>query len=769
MPGAFYPPIGVPIYSTLSAFPNGGVAGELGVAQDTGILYEWSGSAWQKIGGPGTTVTSVNGITGAVTLVAGSNIVITPAGQNITIAASGGGGGSGVDTIGAFDGQPAVGNALFISGTTLYTQSATTSNPGMVNNSSQTFSGNKSFTGDLLPQADTGSNVGSAVLRWFQGFFQDVVSSTIKLIGSTSGTFTAQAAATTTDYTVTMPAAQAQGGLTNDGSGNLSWALASGSVTGALKSADWTTFNNKQSAITTGNLTSTPTTNLVVTGGTGAVIGSGALFTLTGASLVEATSSVLTITGATNAVLGTGVSIQVKQAATAQNGYLSSTDWNTFNGKQAAGNYVTALTGDVTASGPGSVAATLATVNSNVGSFTNASLTVNAKGLVTAASNGAAPVTALAAVGAVPNANAASISGNTLNLQPFNAANPGVVPLSGGGTTNFLRADGSWSFPSAPNVVSKTANYIAVANDFILSSTNPFTVTLPTASGINGQSVRVKKTDNDMTAITSIATTGGQTIDGNAANLYFCQTINEEWVFVSDGSNWIVNSHLCDTPITQYFYPLSATSAYVFSWTGNQNLVLGDTYTDGTGKTFTVSASTNTTTGTFSGNGTPAATGTLTRATGTGVASVVWTSRTITGAPAAGTGTNSLRWWRTGQFYNYQFTQIQTVAGTTGSGMYIYYFLPPPLSIDSTITQNGFSITNNVGSLLGNGYWSNSATGIASTSDNITLKAYSSNQLFMCIMEGRVGFLFNSANTPYNAANFQIYLTGQIPISGWLP
>lgn len=68
-------------------------------------------------------------------------------------------------------------------------------------------------------------------------------------------------------------------------------------------------------------------------------------------------------------------------------GCLSAADWTTFNGKQAAGNYITALTGDVTATGPGSVAATLATVNSNVGSFTLSNITVNAKGLVTAASS----------------------------------------------------------------------------------------------------------------------------------------------------------------------------------------------------------------------------------------------------------------------------------------------------------------------------------------------------------------------------------------------
>lgn len=55
----------------------------------------------------------------------------------------------------------------------------------------------------------------------------------------------------------------------------------------------------------------------------------------------------------------------------------------------AAGGGITALTGDVTATGPGSAAATLATVNANVGSFGGASsipnFTVNAKGLITAA------------------------------------------------------------------------------------------------------------------------------------------------------------------------------------------------------------------------------------------------------------------------------------------------------------------------------------------------------------------------------------------------
>lgn len=83
-------------------------------------------------------------------------------------------------------------------------------------------------------------------------------------------------------------------------------------------------------------------------------------------------------------------------------------------GKQATGNYITALTGDATAAGPGSAALTLATVNSNVGSFTAANITVNAKGLITAASNGAsAPV---------PNKETFVLSGTNITNQYLDLA-----------------------------------------------------------------------------------------------------------------------------------------------------------------------------------------------------------------------------------------------------------------------------------------------------------------------------------------------------------
>jgi hypothetical protein len=99
---------------------------------------------------------------------------------------------------------------------------------------------------------------------------------------------------------------------------------------GYLSAIDWTTFNNKQNLLTFGNLTSV---DINVSNGTGAVNGTGAGLTIYKGSLTESGSSVLTITGGNAAVLGTGATIQVKQANTTQSGYLSNTDWNSFNNK----------------------------------------------------------------------------------------------------------------------------------------------------------------------------------------------------------------------------------------------------------------------------------------------------------------------------------------------------------------------------------------------------------------------------------------------------
>ena len=76
----------------------------------------------------------------------------------------------------------------------------------------------------------------------------------------------------------------------------------------------------------------------------------------------------------------TGV-FSIQQATSSQNGYLSSSDWITFDGKQNAGNYITALTGEATASGPGAASVTLgnsAVINKVLTGFNPTAGTINA-------------------------------------------------------------------------------------------------------------------------------------------------------------------------------------------------------------------------------------------------------------------------------------------------------------------------------------------------------------------------------------------------------
>lgn len=93
--------------------------------------------------------------------------------------------------------------------------------------------------------------------------------------------------------------------------------------------------------------------------------------------------------------IGTGI------VSNTEFGYLdgvTSSIQTQINGKQNSGNYITALTGDGAASGPGSASFTLATVNITTGTFGSAavtpSFTVNGKGLITSASN--VPISILA-------------------------------------------------------------------------------------------------------------------------------------------------------------------------------------------------------------------------------------------------------------------------------------------------------------------------------------------------------------------------------------
>ena len=155
-----------------------------------------------------------------------------------------------------------------------------------------------------------------------------------------------------------------------------------------------------------------------------------------------------------------------------QSGTFSGTSSGTNTGDQTI-----TLTGDVTGSGTGSFAATIAN-----DAVTNAKLanvaTSTIKGRVTAGTGDPEDLTSTQA---------------TTLINEFTSSLKGLAPASGGGTTNYLRADGSWAQPpgtgggGAPtdaDYLVKTANGSLSAERVVTDSTS-ITVNWATAGQVS--------------------------------------------------------------------------------------------------------------------------------------------------------------------------------------------------------------------------------------------------------------------------------------------
>lgn len=114
--------------------------------------------------------------------------------------------------------------------------------------------------------------------------------------------------------------------------------------------------------------------------------------------------------------------------------------------------------------------------------------------------------------------------GNAVQYILFSDGTKQVTAAGAGTTVTTLTISGGVN-------VSSSGNVLVLAT----GGAGGITVTLPTAVGAAGQSACIKKTDSGVGAVT-VATTGGQTIDG--ASTYLLVNQYQYVTVQSDGSNW---------------------------------------------------------------------------------------------------------------------------------------------------------------------------------------------------------------------------------------
>lgn len=310
----------------------------------------------------------------------------------------------------------------------------------------------------------------------------------------------------------------------NSGTNTLSITQSGAASDGYLSSVDWNTFNNKQASgnyITalTGNVVATGPGSVVATIQAGVIVNSMVSASAAIAysklalsnSIVNADintsaaiafSKMATLT-ADRALVSTGGVVTVSATTATEIGYVNgvtSAIQTQLNGKQTSGNYITALTGDGTATGPGSVGLTLATVNSNVGSFGSATqtstVTVNAKGLVTAASNTSIQIAESQVTNLVSDLAGKQATGNYIT------ALTGDVTAAGPGSSaaTLATVNGNvGTFGSATNSATVTVNVkglvTAASNTAIALPFSQISGTVPLNQGGTGQTTKAAAFD----------------------------------------------------------------------------------------------------------------------------------------------------------------------------------------------------------------------------------------------------------------------------------
>ncbi len=364
---------------------------------------------------------------------------------------------------------------------------------------------------------------------------------------------------------------------------------ASGSVSGYLSSTDWNTFNNKGS----GTVTSVSGTSnrITSTGGATPVIdisasyvGQSSITTLgtittgvwNGTAIANANlaNSSLTI-GSTNVALGATVTTFAGLVSVTSTTFIGALTGNASTATALATGRTISISGDLTYTSPSfdgsgnvTAAGTLATVNSNVGTFAIATITVNGKGLVTGASAASTTGSGAVVLAGTPTLTTAILGSSTATTQAP-ADNSTKVA-----TTAYVDAAVlGQNFKEAARVAT-TANLVGVYLNGVFTYTATGTDNIDGINLVLNDRVLVKnQADNTQNGIYKVTTAGSLGVAGVLTRATDANQSNEfktgDSLFVTSGTT-LASTTWAYTGIDS---PTIGTDAITYAQTAGQGTV----------------------------------------------------------------------------------------------------------------------------------------------------------------------------------------------------